>query len=117
MDLNFTETTAPTVKVGRNVEPNPFDGKFPTKVNEDGSLVALSVTFPGDAEKNKETTTNLTGKARRAAARLDTPMTARVQISEEGTGRNVKTVFTVWTVAKIERKTKDAAEAATENAS
>jgi hypothetical protein len=101
-NLTFGTAPVPALNAGRKVEPNPFDGKFPTKEGE-----ALTVTLPGTNETNKSAVTNLTGKARRAADRLDKPMTARVQVTEDGTGKNAKTILTIWTVEKIERKTAD----------
>jgi hypothetical protein len=105
-NLTFGTAPVPALNAGRKIEPNPFDGKFPTKDGE-----ALTVTLSGTAEANKGTVTNLTGKARRAADRLETPMTARVQVSEDGTGKNAKTILTIWTVDKIERKPADKADA------
>lgn len=105
--ITFGKTTAPALRSGRSVEPNPFDGHFPTAVLEDGTQEALTIEFPGNAESNKAKTTTLTGKARRAAERLETPMTARVQVNEEGTGKNAKTVMVIWTVDKIKRQTAD----------
>lgn len=111
-NITFGKTTAPALRSGRSVEPNPFDGHFPTAVQEDGTQEALTITLDGNAESNKEKVTNLTGKARRAAERLvidgkPHPMTARVQVNEEGTGKNAKTVMVIWTVEKIKRQTAD----------
>lgn len=105
--LNFGTAPAPALRSGRNVEPNPFDNHFPTKVAEDGSDIALTLDLPGTAETNKAKVTEYTGKARRAAARLATPMTARIQVKEEGTGKTAKTTMFIWTVAKIARVTAD----------
>lgn len=117
--ITFGKTTAPAIKSGRSIEPNPFDGHFPTAVTKDdkGEVVereALTVEYPGTPEDNKAKVTNLTGKARRCAEKLTPPMTARVQVNakedDKGkplTGKNAVTVVTIWTVDKITRQSAD----------
>lgn len=110
--LNFGTAPAPQIKSGRAVEPNPFDDHFPTKVDENGQALALTLSFKGTAEANKAKVTNLTGKARRAAERIKVdgqphPMTARVNVIEQGTGNKTETVVYFWTVEKITRQTAD----------
>ena len=103
-DITFGTAPVPALRSGRNAEPNPFTERFPTPEGQ-----ALTVTLDGNTEANKETITSLTGKARRAAAAMTPPMTARVQAAETetGTGKNkrVQTVLSIWTVEKIVRQT------------
>jgi hypothetical protein len=108
-NLTFGTAPVPALKAGRTAEPNPFSEHFPTPEGQ-----ALTVTLPGTAEANKEKVTNLSGKARRAASALDEPMTARIQVTEEGKGKNAATVLTIWTVAKITRKRGETEDAAAE---
>lgn len=109
--LNFGKAPAPALRSGRTSEANPFTPHFPTTLDAEGNVEALTLEFDGTAESNKAKTTNLTGKARRAAEKLDPPMTARVQVNEveEGTGKakKVKTVMYIWTVEKITRQSAD----------
>jgi hypothetical protein len=109
--LTFGTAPAPAVRAGRNAEPNPFSDHFPTKVDDKGNHIALTVEYTGDAEKNKEAIAKLTGKARRAAAALDTPMTARVSTVEKKDSKGKVTGLTVyfWTVDKITRNSGDSA--------
>lgn len=102
-NLTFGTASAPAAKAGRTAAPNPFDGHFPTPVNDDGPQ-ALTLTLKGDEKANADTIKRLTGQARRAASALDTPMSARVQVQTQGTGKNTETVVFIWTVSKIERK-------------
>lgn len=110
-DISFGTAPAPAVRSGRVGEPNPFSDKFPTPVDESGKAQALTVTLKGSKKDNAATLTKLTGQARRAAAALDTPMTARIQSEQTGTGKNVQTVLYVWTVDKITRKGDETADA------
>lgn len=111
--IQFTETDAPKVSVGRAAGPNPFDGHFPTKVI-DGTVKALQVSFPGVRDEKDEEIRTLVNAARRAADKLETPMTARVNITTNGKGKTGETIVTFWTVEKIVRKRADTTTTATE---
>lgn len=109
MSINFTETEIPAVTVKRATEPNPFSDVFPTKEGR-----ALTVTLPGtvnDTEKDKSGNTvatahasairKLTAQARKAANDVD--KTARVHAEVTGSGKQAKTVLTIWTVNRVRR--------------
>lgn len=96
----FVETPIPAT-VGRSAGPNPFDGLFPTKPEK-----SLSLNLSGNKEANKAEIKRYTNAARGLAERLDPPMSARVQVTENTSGKTVTTTITVWTVARIVRPRK-----------
>lgn len=102
MELNFDTAPVPQLRSGRTREPNPFDDIYPTPEGE-----ARTLTLKGTPDANEETIRTLTNKARRAASALNPPMTSRVQVTTEGTGKNATTILAFWTVEKISRPARD----------
>lgn len=114
MTLNITEGTIPAVTQNRTREPNPFDGRFPTA--EGKSLV---VELPSSNDEETKFVNKVVAQAQKAARETvtdDAPQgyTAKVkrEAVEIGSGKAKKagTRLTIWTVDRIFRTRKGAAE-------
>lgn len=89
--LKFSAAEIPVVT--REVEPNPFDGAFPS----DDKALTTTVPFAEDGPEVRK----LISQARKAAQAAE--RTARVKTASGGTKTKPTTTLTVWTVPPIKR--------------
>lgn len=106
MELNFTSVEIPAATRNRPTEPNPFDEVMPLDEN------AIQITLDGtskDQNDNGAAIRKTIAQARRAANDKDRTARVKEDISEQGTGKNKKTVtaLTIWTVPKQTRARKN----------
>lgn len=116
--LKFTVVPIPEKKIVRKAKPNPFvDGKlFPTANG------ALRFELPFNGDDDGKVVTLLTSQARKAAGLCEPKLSAYVKVDApaavldskgKDTGKQTVAV-TIWTVPKISKPRKPAADAPAE---
>lgn len=98
-EITFQTAEIPArAKTGRTPMANPFREAFPS----DEKALTFTVAFPEDSTEVRR----LIRQAREAAKDVDRSPQVKVTESKDSKGK-VETTLTVWTVARIVRKSKD----------